>query len=409
MPSDDYARAFPGHMLFNDISRLQVYHPHHQPLVSFDYTDPDFQKHMLEVWTRLRQDGIRGIKFDYPETGWRPEGGFENRYATTAFAYRESFRLAREGLGPDACLDERNLGESGRPCLDITAGLVDTQRNWTDSNKFVPAMITIGGLRWFKNRTVFNYYPDSKTVHDCTPEIRRSMLTMVYLTSGRIDLATSYTLFTPEITHDFTRIYPAYREPFTARPLDAFTGVTDPQVYDLELTPDWHQVALFNTSTKPGPVSVALSGDRVATGAIGLNPAESYYVYDFWSDTLVGKFPGTAKIEKKLEPSHCAMLSIRKVQPNPQVLSTNRHVLQGWVDLAEVKWDAAGKKLSGTAKVIGGEPFRIVLAGNGRKPLRASANDALARMESHPAGGELTTLVMERKDNGETRWSVEFE
>jgi hypothetical protein len=37
---------------------------------------------------------------------------------------------------------------------------------------------------------IFNYYPDSKTVHDCTPEIRRSMLTMVYLTSGRIDLAT---------------------------------------------------------------------------------------------------------------------------------------------------------------------------------------------------------------------------
>ena len=41
--------------------------------------------------------------------------------------------------------------------------------------------------------------------------IRRSMLTMVYLTSGRIDLATSFSLFTPEITRDFSRIYPAYR------------------------------------------------------------------------------------------------------------------------------------------------------------------------------------------------------
>ena len=235
------------------------------------------------------------------------------------------------------------------------------------------------------------------------------MLTMVYLTSGRIDLATSFTLFTPEIVHDFSRIYPAYREPFTARPLDAFTGVADPQVYDLELRPDWHQVALFNTSTKAGPVAVALSGDRVTAGAIGLDPAASYYVYDFWSDTLVGKFPGTAKIEKNLGPSHCAMLSIRKVQSNPQVLSTDRHVLQGWVDLADVKWDAASKKLSGVARVIGGEPFRIVLAGNGRKPLRASAGNTLARLEQHPVGGEFTTLVMERKDNGATNWSVEFE
>ena len=408
LPSDDYARAFPGHMLFNDISRLQVFHRHHQPLVSFDYTDPDFQKHMLAVWTRLRQDGIRGIKFDYPETGWRPEGGFENRHATTAFAYRESFRLCREGLGADAFIDERNLGESGRPCLDVTAGLVDTQRNWTDANTFVPAMVSIGGLRWYKNRTVFNYFPDTKTVHDCTKEMRQSMLTMIFLTSGRIDLATSFTLFTPEIVHDFSRIYPAYREPFSARPLDAFTGVKDPQVYDLELTADWHQVALYNTSTMTGLVEVALSGDRVTAGAIGLDPAASYYVYDFWSDSLVGKFPGTASIGKNLAPSHCAMLSIRKVQLNPQVLSTNRHVLQGWVDLADVKWDAAAKKLSGVAKVIGDEPFRIVLAGNGRKPLRAKAGDAHVKLEPHSAGGGLTTLVLERKDNGATNWTVEF-
>lgn len=409
MPSDDYARAHPEHMLSNDISRLQVSHPHHQPLVSYDYTDPGFQQHLRDVWTRLRRDGMRGIKFDYPETGWRPEGGFENRHATTASAYREAFRLCREGLGAEAFIDERNLGESGRPCLDVTAGIVDTQRNWSDSNQFVPAMISIGGLRWYKNRTVFNYFPDTKAVHGCSPEIRRSMLTMVFLTSGRLDLATSFTLFTPDIVHDFSRIYPAYREPFAARPLDAFTGVTDPQVYDLQLTPDWHQVALFNTSTMAGQVAVPLSGDRVTTGAIGLDSAATYYVYEFWSDTLVGKFPGTAVIGRTLGPSHCAMLSIRKVQSNPQVLSTDRHVLQGWVDLAEVKWDATSRKLSGVARVIGAEPFRIVMAGNGRKPIRAVADDALARLEPHPAGKELTTLVIERRTNGATDWTVEFE
>ena len=127
------------------------------------------------------------------------------------------------------------------------------------------------------------------------------------------------------------------------------------------------------------------------------------------STAVVASVQGGDRLTRELEPNHCAMISVRKVEPNPQVVSTNRHILQGWVDLAEVKWDAASRKLSGTAKVIGSEPFRIVLAGNGRKPIRASANDALARIESHPAGGELTTLVMERKDNGETRWSVEFE
>ncbi len=65
------------------------------------------------MWKRLRMDGIRGIKFDYPETGWRPEGGAENQYATSAIACREVFRLSREGLEDDAFLDERNLGERG--------------------------------------------------------------------------------------------------------------------------------------------------------------------------------------------------------------------------------------------------------------------------------------------------------
>jgi hypothetical protein len=287
--------------------------------------------------------------------------------------------------------------------LDVTAGLVDTQRNWTDSNAYAARMVSIGGLRWYKNRTVFNYFPDTKTVHDLSPEVRRSMLTMMFLTSGRLDLATSFTLFTPEIVRDFSRIYPSYREPFSARPLDAFTGVEDPQIYDLELTPDWHQVAIFNTGSIARKLTVPLSGGRVSTGAIGLEPTGEYYVYDFWADELVGKLPGTAKIERKLEPLHCAMFSVRKVQPNPQVLSTNRHVLQGWMELSGVRWDGIGRILSGKAKVIGGEAFRIVVAGNGVKPVSASG-----RLESHVAGGWYFSLVLERAESGETPWTIQF-
>jgi hypothetical protein len=282
------------------------------------------------------------------------------------------------------------------------------QRVWGDSNEYVPGMVTTCGLRWYKNRVAFSYYPDSKAVHNRTPKVRQSLLTMIFLTSGRLELATSFRLFTPEILHDVTRIYPLYREPRSARPLDAFTGQANPRVYDLELTPDWHQVALFNPDTaSAGPISVALSGEHVA-GAIGLDPAASYYAYEFWSDSLVGKFSGTAKIEKVLGPTHCAMLSIRKVQPNPQVLSTNRHLLQGWVDLANVKWDSKGRILSGVAKVIGDEPFKIVVAGNGSTATRVTASGAKAKLSKHPADG-LVQIILERPDNGEVVWQISFE
>ncbi|MFH1265041.1 MAG: hypothetical protein ABIK89_04895, partial [Planctomycetota bacterium] len=144
MPSDDYARAFPGHMLFNDISKLDLKHSHHLPYVAFDYTDPDFQRHLREVWSRLREGGVRGVMFDYPETGWRFEGGFEDKYATTASAYRTIFALAREAAGPDFFIHERNLGYPNTPggepapLLDMSVGLVDSQRVWTDAIHFQP-------------------------------------------------------------------------------------------------------------------------------------------------------------------------------------------------------------------------------------------------------------------------------
>jgi hypothetical protein len=415
MPSDDFARAHPEWMLFNDASEVDrrspnyadnpKKHPHHQPYVTYDYTDKGFSKHFVKVWSAIREAGIRGVKVDYPATAWRPEGGFDDRYASTNSAYLRAFKLLREAMGEDGLIDERNLGESGRPCLDLTAGVVDTQRTWADSNKFVPEMVSRSGLRWYKNRTVFNYYSDTKAVHGLDPADLHSLITLNFLTSGRLDLATSYSLFTPEITRIVSRSYPHYDEPISARPLDAFTGLNDPQVYELELTPDWRQVTFYNTGNKKAVISTALSGDRV-NNAIGLDAKESYHAYEFWTDTYLGKLNGRKRLERELAPGHCAMISVRRALDHPQVLSTDRHLLQGWVDLADVKWDAQKKSLQGTAKVIGGESFRIVIAGNGANLKKVSVDTGTATLESHPASDELWVLAIDAPKTTEVRWRV---
>jgi len=415
MPSDDFTRAHPQYMLFNDASEVDRQapnapegrkHSHHKPYVTYDYTDTEFSGHFLKVWSAIRRAGVRGVKIDYPETAWRPEGGFDDRCASTNSAYRRAFELMREAMGEEGLIDERNLGETGRPCLDVTAGVVDTQRSWTDSNQFVPEMISRNGLRWYKNRVVFNYYSDTKAVHDLPEGVLQSLVTMNFLTSGRLDLATSFSLFTPDITRIVSRSYPHYREARTARPLDAFTGVRDPQVYDLELTPDWHQVALYNTGETKTVVSTAISGDPV-NNAIGLDPAAEYHAYEFWSDTYLGCLPGTARIEWDLQPGHCAMISLRKAQPHPQVISTDRHLLQGWVDLAEICWDEASARLRGVARVVGGEPFTIVVANNGTSPISAEVVGATARLANHP-DTRLTSVIIESAGHAETKWSLKY-
>lgn len=102
------------------------------------------------------------------------------------------------------------------------------------------------------------------------------------------------------------------------------------------------------------------------------------------------------------------MISLRKAEPNPQVLSTDRHLLQGCLDLADVKWHAATKTLSGIAKVIGGDPFRIAIAHNGAKTATSTASGGDAQLQAQPVK-DLGTLVLTSKETTDVEWSVKYE
>ncbi|MCE9518613.1 MAG: hypothetical protein K8R87_03470 [Verrucomicrobia bacterium] len=80
-------------------------------------------------------------------------------------------------------------------------------------------------------------------------------------------------------------------------------------------------------------------------------------------------------------------------------------MLQGWVDLGDVKWNGETKRLSGTANVIGGEPFKIVVANNGQKPTSVSAEAATAKFEA-VGSGDLTAIVLERPTTGTVTWQM---
>ena len=420
MPSPDYAQAYPDQMLFNDISKLAVEHWHHEPLIAFDFSDPGFQAHMQKVWADFGKAGLAGIMFDYPETAWRPEGGFEDRYATTASVYRKTFELAREGLGPGAYLHERALGSTFRPMLDVTAGVVDSQRVWTDSPYFHPAMVRICGLRWYKNRVLYTYDMDGKQLQFARtrnpalrpedPVIRRrAILTTLYVTAGRVLLADSFRELSPDVIHDLSRIFPMHREARSARPVDAFTGVSDPKVYDFAVTSQWHQVMFFNPDFKSdATVSAPFSGEQ-AGGALGLDASSGYYVYDFWNDRLVGRFRGNQHLEQMLRPGEARMLSVHRVEPHPQFLSTNRHIMQGYMDMpGPPRWDARNLVLSGKSDAVGRETYTIVLATNGYKPARAVATDCRASLRTMPGPGGLTALDIDCPKNGAVTWKVAF-
>ena len=231
--------------------------------------------------------------------------------------------------------------------------------------------------------------------------------TMMFLTSGRIDLATSFSLFTPEITHDFSRIYPHYREPKTARPLDAFTGVTDPQVYDLELTPDWHQIALYNTSEEKAVVSTAISG-AARRQRHRPRPDRALSRLRILVRHLPRQTPrhrphraraGTQPLRDDLGAQSAGSSPGAQHQPPPP---------PGLGGAEGCPLGSRSKTLSGTASVIGGEPFQIVVANNGAKALESDANGGKSELKPHPVAG-LSCLTLSASANTDVTWILKCE
>lgn len=329
--------------------------------------------------------------------------GFADKHMTATAFYRMFFRCVKDGLGPKSWVHERNLCQ---PNNDLILGIADSQRTEHDSDRISPELVSRSGLRWYKNRVVTAYDMDSKELNSAwkvggwtgsDQDGRRMLLTMAHVAASRLLIANSFRDLTAETLHDLERTFPYLTDSRSARPVDAFVHDGWPRVYDFAVTPDWHQVTLFNNTlpTREETITVPLAGD-VAAGTLGLDPRVEYYVYDFWNDRFVGRLQGTDTLQQTLRPGEARMLSVRKVEDHPQVLSTNRHLLQGYHELSEVKWSPP--RLTGKARVVAGEPLRIVIARNGHQPENLPlSND-----------GQLAVLTLESSQNANIDWSINF-
>jgi hypothetical protein len=434
--SEDFVTMHPDYMLFNDPHRISPEHTDRlrhntqageelnayyrqwwseTDMLGYDFTDPGFVQHMKEVYARLNKAGIKGIMYDYPEaTGWVFAGGFEDKHATTAFAYRRIFELAFSGLGEDAYLDERMLGRGA----DVASGLIASQRIWGDNDVFVPEMVTRSGLRWYKNRVIVNYDLDAKDPFKAKPAYNndglRTLMTMAYVVSGRFLLARSFYQLSPEQLFIMSRTFPYHKTPQSSRPIDAFNkNVSVPRIFDFEVNQDWHQLTLYNPNidsarTDLNPVNLDL-GKSLNEGGLALDPGKSYYLYDFWNDRLTGKFNGDEILKQDLRTGETRMISIHTAEKHPQFLSTNRHIMQGYVDMTRYPvWDGARKKLSGTSRVVGGETYKIVIALNGSEIAGASARGAKASIQLSDRKNDLAVLSIDCANNADVDWEVNF-
>jgi len=420
--SEDYAKEFPGHMLFNktyawkngeEDTEGEIFTTWNKTWTrngsvvwGYDYTDPEFLDHLTEVYSNMKKGNLKGLMFDYPSSGWAEKGGMEDKYSTTAAAYRNIFKYASEGLGPDAYIHERNMVRG----TDITIGLVASMRTENDTDMMDSTTVTRCGLRWYKNRVLINQDTDSKNIVRLQGDRDkvRSILTMSYVVTGRLLLANSFAQFSPETLWDISRTFPYHTENKSARPVDAFVSPS-PMVYDFEINNKWHQVTFYNADMEKGrKIGINISGEPV-DGCLGLNEGKSYYVYDFWNNTFIGKLKGTVRLEQELRPGEARMMSVREELDRPQVISTDRHIMQGYLDIISSDWDPATKTLSGVSRLIGDDPYVITIATNGYTPKESSCGSDDVRVVLSPEAEGLIRLTLKSSGNIDEHWTVIFD
>jgi hypothetical protein len=436
--SEDFVKQFPQFMLFNDPYKMatgQVDIMKHlnydlggesadeylnqwwdeENMVGYDFTDEGFINHMKDVYSDLKKAGIRGLMFDYPEsTAWAFYGGFEDKHATTASAYRNMLRLAREGLGEDSYIDERMIGRGS----DISLGLIASQRVWGDNDLFMPEMVTRCGLRWYKNRVVVNYDLDAKDPLKARPSYNndglKTLMTMCYVVSARFLMARGFYQLSEDQLFIMSRTFPYHELPKSARPIDAFSNRFNvPRIFDYEVNPDWHQLTLYNPNTDStdydADIMAVELGASLNEGGPGLNPDKEYFLYDFWNDKFIGRYYGSDLLIQELRLGETRMISIHSVEKNPQFISTNRHIMQGLVDMTSLPvWNDNKKVLSGKSEVIGGEEYKVVIALNGYKPAKCSVSNARASIVPDDEANDLAVLSIISSNNSEVEWNVSF-
>ncbi|MBX6332530.1 MAG: NPCBM/NEW2 domain-containing protein, partial [Gemmatimonadaceae bacterium] len=151
------------------------------------------------------------------------------------------------------------------------------------------------------------------------------------------------------------RVFPAT----DIRPLDLFrpANIRKP-IIDLKvhhLGRDYDVVGIFNDS--PDSTATRLLSWR----ALGLDTTATYHVYDFWGGAYYGAWEHGVFVD--VPPADVRVVTLVRATDRPVLVSTSRHITQGWVDLLALHsgGTSAHPALSGRSRVIAGDPYTLTI------------------------------------------------
>ncbi|MBE9481051.1 MAG: NPCBM/NEW2 domain-containing protein [Bacteroidetes bacterium] len=314
--------------------------------------------------------------------------------------YRHTLNTIREAIGEKRYL----LGCWGIPLDGI--GIMNGSRTGGDvfldwDEGFITAV----------NATMSYYYlhniawycdPDVMCVRSpLTMDMARAWATLQGLTGQGLMDSDRLMDLSPERVEIMKRVYPAV----DIRPLDLFPSKRNKKIWDLKINHlgrNYDIAGCFNYKKNKTDV-VHLNWEE-----LGLPANAKVHVFDFWNEEYLGCW------EKgyfaHLAPASCQVLTLMVAEEYPQLISTNRHITQGWVDLIKCSFDEKTNTYSGESQVIGNDTYelRFVFPRPGKtyRIKSAVAENLKAVINNHQGWASIRFTSPESK---KITWKVIFE
>jgi hypothetical protein len=370
-----------------------------------DPSTPETHAYLKDLFAKLAGWGYEYFKIDGQPVvveEYRKTAALTKSPGDPEALYRKTIETIRAAIGPKRYL----LGCWGIPLEGV--GFMNGSRTGGDvvlgwSGFFVALRAT---MRWYFTHNIVWYTdPDVMLVRPpLTIDQARVWATLQGLTGQALMSSDRLMDLGEERVELLRRVYPAS----DIRPLDLFPSSRNKRVWDLKvnhLGRSYDVVGVFNFSeAKPKQV-------RLDWKELGLPGDGPVHVFDFWNNEYLGAWE--AGMAMNLPPTSCRVLTLLPASDRIQLVSTNRHITQGWVDLKSLTSGSGGKSFAGKSKIIKNDPYELHFA------FPRAKNFVIKTARARSASGPLpvktanhqgwATVRIESPRTTEVSWDVEFE
>jgi len=326
----------------------RLVYPWDPSIYAIDPSNPEVKQWLKALFTKVVDWGYDYVKLD---------NVWFNKYGDNAFEKDltavEAYRGALEVIA--GAMEGRFIAGRMLPMPPICgAGLAHSMRNHSDVAAHWKNIVICAkelSKTYFMHSLLWITDPDCLVVRPpLALDQARVWASIQGLTGGLMMLGDKLYELPPERLEIIKKVLPVYN----IRPKDLFPHKS-PEIWVLKINKDfgsWDVVGIVNWKKKSREMTVNFSN-------LGLDPKGSYLLYDFWEERFLGKF--TREFSVSLRGNSIKVLSIHPDRSIPQVISTNRHITQGGVDLKEINWDSSALTLSGCSEGVKKADYKLVL------------------------------------------------